>query len=168
MVGYENKVADLIKEEAKKKNMEYLMEDIVIPTRDHTEIRRGKKYIVKKKIFPGYVLLKIKPGENIWGMIKNVNYVAKFLGGKNKPRALSEKEIEDIFSNMENIEVRENSKDIFLPGEMVKIMDGPFEGFSALIDTVDDEKRLIWVSVSIFSRETPLELKFEQVKKITE
>ncbi len=166
LVGYENKSAKLIREEAEKKGINDLIEELVIPVEVVNEIRRGKKVTYEKNIFPGYLLIKMSLNDITWNLVKSTQYVAKFLGGANKPVEVSEKEVQAILNKVAEVSRHVEVKEVYEVGEMVKIIDGAFESFSAIIEEVDNDKKKLRVSVSIFSRETPLELSFEQVERI--
>ena len=163
--SFENKVASLIKEEAEKAKISEKIEEIVIPTHDVTEVKRGKRIQRKKKYFPGYVLIKSEMDNSIYHMIKNIKKVSGFLGSKGTPVPVSDKEIDKILGNIkEGLLVPEPSVSFDI-GEQVKVCEGPFASFSGLVEEVDEEKSRLKVSVSIFGRPTPIELEYNQVEK---
>lgn len=168
VVGFENKAAELIKKEADKKNISHLIEEIIVPVEVVTEVRKGKKVDVNKKILPGYILIKMDLTDEVWNMVKNIKFVAKFLGASHKPMPVPQREIDTVINKIKEVKEVKKIEDIFEIGEIVMIMEGAFESFSAAIEDVDREKKTLKVSVSIFGRETPLELTYDQVKKIVE
>ena len=165
VVGHENKVAQSIRTEAEKRKLSELFEQIIVPSISTTETRRGRKFNIDRKIFPGYVLIKVVLNDATWNLVENIQYVAKFLGSNNKPAEISEEEVARIMQHVEDGAAKGESKDIYEVGELIKIIDGPFEGFSAAIDEVDSSKNRLKVSVSIFGRETSVDLEFHQVRR---
>ena len=166
--GFEKKIADSIKEQAVKKNITHLIEEVVVPVEEVNEIRRGKKITTERKFFPGYVMVKMELTDETWHMIKNTPKVTGFLGGggKGRPVAITEKEAESIFNQVRDGIDHPKSKVSFEIGENVKIVEGPFESFVGLVEGVDDEKSRVKVSVSIFGRATPVDLEYAQVEKV--
>ena len=166
--GFEKKVAQSIKEQAVQKGLTDKIEDVVVPTEEVTEIRRGKKMQAERKFFPGYVLVKMDLTDATWHMVKNTAKVTGFLGGgKNgRPVPITEKEAEAIFSQVRDGVGPSKSNIVFEIGEQVKITEGPFDSFVGLIEGVDEEKQRVKVSVSIFGRPTPVDLEFAQVEKV--
>ena len=163
--SFENKVAQEIKEEATKANLEDKIEEIIVPTHDITEVKRGKRVQRKKKYFPGYVLLKSEMDNTIYHMIKNLKKVSGFLGTKGTPIPVSEKEIEKILGQIKDGVVQPKSGIEYNVGEKVQVIDGPFASFSGLVEDIDEEKLRLKVSVSIFGRPTPVDLEYSQVEK---
>ena len=166
--GFEKKIAETIKEQAIKKNLQHLIEEVVVPVEEITEVRRGKKVTAERKFFPGYVLVKMELTDETWHMVKNTPKVSGFLGGggKGRPVPITEKEAQSIFSQVREGVDNPKSKVSFEIGENVKIIEGPFESFVGLVEGVDDEKSRVKVSVSIFGRATPVDLEFNQVMKV--
>ena len=163
--SFENKVAQLIKEEAEKAKISEKIEEIVVPTHDITEVRRGKRVQRKKKYFPGYVLIKSEMNNNIYHMIKNIKKVSGFLGSKGTPVPVSDEEIEKILGRIKDGMAQPKSGIEYNVGEKVQVIDGPFASFSGLVEDVDEEKARLKVSVSIFGRPAPVELEYSQVEK---
>ena len=163
--SFENKVAQEIKEEATKANLADKIEEIIVPTHDITEVKRGKRVQRKKKYFPGYVLLKSEMDNTIYLMIKNLKKVSGFLGTKGTPIPVSEKEIEKILGQIKDGVVQPKSGIEYNVGEKVQVIDGPFASFSGLVEDIDEEKLRLKVSVSIFGRPTPVDLEYSQVEK---
>ncbi|MFV9927094.1 MAG: transcription termination/antitermination protein NusG [Candidatus Midichloria sp.] len=164
--GCENKVAKAIREEAIKKGMSDVFEEIIVPTESYAEIRRGKKVDTKKKILPGYIIIKMHMNESAWGLVKRIPNVAKFLGADNRPAKVSEKEVERILKKVEEGSIAKDVPVSFELHEVIRITDGPFETFTGVIEEVDKEKLRLRVLVSILGREAPVELEFNQVEKI--
>ena len=163
--SFENKVAQEIKEEATKANLEDKIEESIVPTHDITEVKRGKRVQRKKKYFPGYVLLKSEMDNTIYHMIKNLKKVSGFLGTKGTPIPVSEKEIEKILGQIKDGVVQPKSGIEYNVGEKVQVIDGPFASFSGLVEDIDEDKMRLKVSVSIFGRPTPVDLEYSQVEK---
>jgi len=165
--SFENKVVTLIKEEAQKAKISDKIEEIIVPTHDVTEVKRGKRIQRKKKYFPGYVLIKSEMDNNIYHMIKNIKRVSGFLGSKGIPIPVSDKEIEKILGQIKDGVVQPTSGIDYNIGEKVQVIDGPFASFNGLVEDVDEEKSRLKVSVSIFGRPTPVDLEYNQVEKVT-
>ena len=165
--SFENKVASLIKEEAEKAKISDKIEEIVVPTHDVTEVKRGKRVQRKKKYFPGYVLIKSEMNNNIYHMIKNIKKVSGFLGAKGIPVPVSDKEIEKILGQIKDGVAQPKSAIDYSVGEKVQVIDGPFASFNGLIEDIDEEKSRLKVSVSIFGRPTPVDLEYNQVEKVS-
>jgi transcriptional antiterminator NusG len=163
--GSEKKVKEAILETAAKKNLLDLFKEIVIPIIEVPEIKRGKKVLVEKKTMPGYILLNMVITNESWHLVRSVKKVVCFLGENNKPKAISEKEISNIFSGLEIAAKKVSFTKSFEKGIVVEIMDGPFASFSGEIEEVDEEKEKLRISVKILSRVIPIELNFNQVKK---
>ena len=163
--NFENKVAKLIKEEAEKLKFSERIEEIIVPTHDVTEVRRGKRIQRKKKYFPGYVLIKSEMDNDLYHMVKNIKKVTGFLGSKGIPVPVSDKEIEKILGQIKDGVAQPKSAIDYSVGEKVQVIDGPFASFNGLIEDVDEEKLRLKVSVLIFGRPTPVDLDFNQVEK---
>jgi transcriptional antiterminator NusG len=164
--GFENKVAEAIKDKARKKGLEDKVEDIMVPKEEVIEIKRGQKVNTERKVFPGYVLAKIDMNDEVWHMIKDTPKVTGFLGAANKPAPISEKEAARLIQQLQEGVERPKSAINFDIGEDVKVAEGPFAGFNGSVEEVDVERSKLKVSVSIFGRATPVELEFGQVEKV--
>lgn len=162
--GHENKVAKSIHQRVQSLGFENRIFDIIVPTRNTVKVSGGKKENVKEKIFPGYVLVKMALDDESWLLIRTTQGVTAFIGAGNKPTPISEKEVEAIQKFMNEEEPL--YKTAFTLGEAVKIVDGPFADFLGTIDNIDEAKGKLKVLVSIFGRETPVELDFLQVNKL--
>jgi len=165
--NFENKVAKVIKEEAEKLNFSSKIEEIIVPTHDVTEVRRGKRIQRKKKYFPGYILIKSEMDDEFYHMIKNIKKVSGFLGTKGTPVPVSDKEIEKILGQIKDGVAQPKSAIDYSVGEKVQVIDGPFASFNGLIEDIDEEKSRLKVSVSIFGRPTPVDLEYNQVEKVS-
>tara|TARA_B100001750_G_scaffold215974_1_gene200318 strand:- start:84 stop:614 length:531 start_codon:yes stop_codon:yes gene_type:complete len=165
--NFENKVAKLIKDEAEKLKIVDKIEEIIVPTHDITEVRRGKRIQRKKKYFPGYVLIKSEMNDILYHMIKNIKKVSGFLGSKGIPAPVSDKEIEKILGQIKDGVAQPKSAIDYNVGEKVQVIDGPFASFNGLIEDIDEDKSRLKVSVSIFGRPTPVDLDYNQVEKVS-
>ena len=166
--SFENKVAGLIKEEAEKAKISEKIEQIVVPTHDVTEVKRGKRIQRKKKYFPGYILIKSEMDNDIYHMIKNIKRVSGFLSSKKgTPVPVSDKEIEKILDQIKDGVSQPKSSIEYNIGEKVQVIDGPFASFSGMVEDIDEEKLRLKVSVSIFGRPTPVDLEYNQVEKVS-
>ncbi len=163
--SFENKVAKQIKEEAEKAKISEKIGEIVVPTHDVTEVKRGKRIQRKKKYFPGYVLIKSEMDNNIYHMIKNIKKVSGFLGSRGSPTPVSDKEIEKILGQIKDGVAQPKSAIEYNIGEQVQVIDGPFASFNGMVEDIDEEKLRLKVSVSIFGRPTPVDLEYNQVEK---
>tara|TARA_B100000929_G_scaffold169993_1_gene134652 strand:- start:7593 stop:8117 length:525 start_codon:yes stop_codon:yes gene_type:complete len=163
--GFENKVADNIKDIMSKNSLENNLGEILVPTHKIVEVKKGKRTKKEKKYFPGYVLVKLDLDKDIYHKIKNIQKVSGFLGPEGKPVPVSEKEIKKIMGQIDETEENPSAGITFEVGEKVKVCDGPFASFTGLIEEIDEEKLRLKVSVSIFGRPTPVDLEFNQVEK---
>ncbi|HZQ29475.1 MAG TPA: transcription termination/antitermination protein NusG [Patescibacteria group bacterium] len=162
--GHENKVAKSLKQRVESMGFEGRIFDIIVPTRSTVKVSQGKKETVMEKIFPGYVLVKMVLDDESWLLVRTTQGVTAFIGAGNKPTPISEKEVEAIQKFMATEEPL--YKTSFVRGEAVKIVDGPFTDFLGSIDEIDEQRGKLKVLVSIFGRETPVELDFLQVSKL--
>ncbi|MBI2405106.1 transcription termination/antitermination factor NusG [Candidatus Gottesmanbacteria bacterium] len=162
--GHENKVATNLKQRIETMKLEGKIFDIIVPTRNIVIVRHGKKEEQKEKIFPGYILVKMILADETWLAVRTTQGVTAFVGAGNKPTPISDREVATIlkFMAME----APKYKATFSVGEAVKIVDGPFADFLGTIDSIDEAKGKVKVLVSIFGRETPVELDFLQVAKL--
>ena len=164
--GCEKKVAQSIKEPAVIKKMEDWIFDVLIPTEEVVEVKKGAKVTSERKFFPGYILVKMIMSDDAWHLIKNNPNVSGFLGSRNKPYPITEAEVQRIMTQMQEGVERPREVVNFEIGEQVRVCDGPFASFVGLVEDVDTEKARVKVSVSIFGRATPVELEYSQVEKV--
>ena len=163
--GFEKKVVDSIKEELKKHKLLDNLGEVLVPTHQITEVKKGKRTKKEKKYFPGYVLAKLDLNDQVYHLIKSIKKVSGFLGPQGKPSPISDDEVSKIVGNMEESIANPASSISFSVGEQVRVCDGPFASFNGLIEEIDEEKSRLKVSVSIFGRATPVDLEFNQVEK---
>jgi len=165
--GFEQKVAETLKDTITKneKLLNDKIEDVLVPTHEVTEVKRGKRVQRKKKYFPSYVLVKMEMNKELYHMIKNINKVTGFLGTTGIPAAVPEKEIDKIMGRIKEGTLAPETHVTFDIGEQVRVCEGPFASFSGLVEEVDEEKSRLKVSVSIFGRPTPIDLEYNQVEK---
>lgn len=164
--GYEKKVASAIKERVGLAHMEGRFGEILVPTEEVVEMRGGQKRKSERKFFPGYVLVQMELDDETWHLIKETPRVLGFIGGKaDKPAPITEKEAESILRRVQDSEDKPRPKTMFEPGEVVRVVDGPFNDFNGVVEEVNYDKNRLRVAVSIFGRSTPVELDFTQVEK---
>jgi transcription termination/antitermination protein NusG len=165
--GFENKVAESIREKAAKQGLEEFIDEILVPTEEIVEVKRGQRVNAERKFFPGYVLAKLDMNDNVWHLIKSTPKVSGFLGaGGNRPVAISESEAQRILKQVQEGIDHPRPSVTFDIGEEVKVTDGPFASFNGIVEEIDEDKAKLKVSVSIFGRATPVELEFSQVEKV--
>ncbi len=163
--GFEKKVAQALREQADR-NMPELFENILVPTEEVVEMRRGQKISSERKFFPGYVLIKMVMTNESWHLVKNTSKVTGFLGTAGEPAPITQAEADRILQQVQEGVERPKPSIIYSVGEMVRVSDGPFSSFNGMIEEVDEDKARIKVSVSIFGRATPVELEYTQVEKL--
>jgi transcriptional antiterminator NusG len=166
--NFENKVAQSLKEQADQRGLAELFDEILVPSEEVAEVRKGRRVLVNRKLYPGYVLVNVDLTDEAYHLIKNTPKVTGFLGAdKSKPVPISQAEADRIKGQV--VEAGENAKRpmiIFEIGEQVKVADGPFASFNGTVEEVDDAKQRVKVAVSIFGRATPVELEYSQVEKL--
>lgn len=164
--GFENSVKRSLLERIERAEMTALFGEILIPTEEVVEIRNGAKRRSERKFFPGYVLVQMEMTEDSWHLVKDVPRVLGFIGGKaDKPAPITEKEAASILNRVLESEEKPKPKVLFDVGEVVRVIDGPFNDFNGVVEEVNFEKNRLLVAVQIFGRSTPVELEFAQVEK---
>jgi len=164
--GFEKQVQRSLKERIARAGMEEFFGDVLVPTEEVVEMKGGQKRRSDRKFFPGYVLVEMEMNDETWHLVKEVPKVMGFIGGtSDKPAPISQKEANTILSRVQEGVDKPRPKILFEPGEMVRVVDGPFNDFNGTVETVDYEKSRLRVAVLIFGRSTPVELNFHQVEK---
>ena len=164
--NFEKKVAEQLRDQAKQQGLEDAFSEILVPTEDVVEIRRGRKVNSERKFFPGYVLVKMEMTDEAYHLVKNTPKVTGFLGAENKPMPISEAEAMRILHQVQEGVERPKASVSFEIGENVRVADGPFASFSGVVEEIDEARSRVKVAVSIFGRATPVELEFGQVEKV--
>ncbi|MCG7494693.1 transcription termination/antitermination protein NusG [Thalassobius sp. Cn5-15] len=163
--NFEKKVAEQIRTSAEENGLEDEIVEVLVPTEEVIEVRRGKKVTTERRFMPGYVLVRMEMSDRGYHLVSTINRVTGFLGPQGRPMPMRDAEVNQILNRVQEGEEQPRTLIRFEVGEKVKVNDGPFEDFDGMIEEVDDEAQKLKVSVSIFGRETPVELDFTQVTK---
>jgi transcription termination/antitermination protein NusG len=165
--GKENAVMKLLEKNIKTENLSDKFGEIIVPTEEVVEMRGGQKRKSERKFFPGYVLVQMEMNDQTWHLVRHTTWVLGFIGGtSDRPTPIPEKDIDNVLHRMQEGVEKPRPKITFQPGEVLRIINGPFEGFDAVVEDVNYEKSRLKVSVIIFGRSTPVELDFNQVQKV--
>ena len=165
--GFEKQVQRSLMERIERSGMNDYFGEVLVPTEEVVEMKKGVKRSSERKFFPGYVLIEMEMNEDTWHLVKDVPKVMGFIGGKrDQPAPISQKEAETILNRVAEGVDKPRPKVLFEPGEMVRVIDGPFNDFSGTVEEINYEKSRLRVAVSIFGRSTPVELDFQQVEKL--
>ncbi len=165
--NFEKKVAEQIRTAVVDAGLEDEIEEVLVPTEEVIEIRRGKKVPTERRFMPGYVLVRMEMSDQGYHLVNSINRVTGFLGPQGKPMPMRDAEVNSILNRVEEGEAAPRTLISFEVGEKVKVNDGPFEDFDGMVEEVDEENQRLKVTVSIFGRATPVELEYTQVSKET-
>ena len=163
--NYEKKIAEQIRHSVAEKGLQDEIDEVLVPTEEVLEIRRGKKVTSERRFMPGYVLVHMEMTDRGYHLITSINRVTGFLGPQGKPMPMRDVEVNQILNRVEEGEAQPRNLIRFDIGEKVSVTDGPFEGFDGMVEEIDEAHSRLKVSVSIFGRPTPVELEFTQVTK---
>ena len=163
--NFEKKIAEQIKQAVADAGLEDEIEEVLVPTEEVIEVRRGKKVTSERRFMPGYVLVRMEMTDRGYHLINSINRVTGFLGPQGRPMPMRDEEVNQILNRVEEGEIAPRNLIRFDIGEKVQVTDGPFEGFDGMVEEVDEAASRLKVTVSIFGRATPVELEFTQVTK---
>jgi transcriptional antiterminator NusG len=161
--GYENKVTRNLLNRIAQREMQHIISDVIVPTEEEIEIKNGQRRTILRKVYPGYVLIRMVLNDDAWYLVRNTPGVSTFVGNGNKPSPLDEQEVRTILRTMEADEPK--VRVTYTVGQTVKIIDGPFTDFEGVVDSIDQDRGRVRVLVSFFGRETRVDLDFLQVTK---
>ena len=164
--GFEKRVAQAIEEQVESHGLSDLVDEILVPTEEVVEVRRGAKINSERKFFPGYVLVKMELTDESWHLVQDHAKVTGFLGPKGKPSPITDKEAQRLIQQVAEGVERPKASIVFDIGEQVRVCDGPFASFNGYVQDINEEKSRLTVEVSIFGRSTPVDLEYSQVEKM--
>ena len=164
--GSEKRVVEAINDQIVRKGMQDYFEEVLMPTEEVVEVRRGVRVNSERKFFPGYILINMELTDESWQLVKSQSKVTGILGGKGKPIPITEKEAKQLINQISEGIERPRASIIYEVGEQVRVCDGPFASFNGLVEDVDEDKARLKVAVSIFGRSTPVDLDYSQVEKV--
>ena len=164
--GSEKKVAEAIKDQISRKGMQEYFSEVLVPTEEVVEVRRGVRVNSERKFFPGYILINMELSDETWHLVKSQSRVTGILGSKGKPVPITEKEAQQLINQISEGIERPRASIIYEVGEQVRVCDGPFASFNGLVEDVDEDKARLKVAVSIFGRSTPVDPDYSQVEKV--
>ena len=165
--GYENKVRERILARAAENDMKDVFAEILVPSEEVSDVKKGKKTITTRRLYPGYVFMNMEFSDRAWHLVRKTPNVTGFVGGDTRPSAMSEKEVEDIRNRQTESHEKPAHKVTFVHGETVRVSSGPFKDFNGTIDGIDYDKAKLRLLVTVFGRDTPLEIGFGDVGKLT-
>lgn len=163
--GFEQKAKLALEERVKSHKMDSLFEEILIPSENVVEIRKGQKKTTTRRFFPSYILVKMELNERTWHLVKGTPKITGFVGNSTNPPAVTQAEVDKITQKIDEGQIKPRMKMVFEKGDSVRVIDGPFNTFNGIVDDVNPEKGRLKVLVSIFGRSTPVDLEFSQVEK---
>jgi transcriptional antiterminator NusG len=163
--NYEKKIAEQVKVAAEEAGLQDQIEEVLVPTEEIIEVRRGKKVTAERRFMPGYILVRMEMSDKGYHLINSINRVTGFLGPQGRPMPMRDAEVNALLNRVEETSESPRTLIFFEIGEKVSVSDGPFEGFDGMVEEVDQENSRLKVTVSIFGRATPVELEFTQVTK---
>ena len=163
--NFEKKIAEQIRTAVEEQGLQDQIDEVLVPTEEVIEVRRGKKVTTERRFMPGYVLVHMEMSDRGYHLVNSINRVTGFLGPQGRPMPMRDAEVEAILGRVQENEAAPRLEIRFDIGEKVKVNDGPFEGFDGMVEGVDEDNQRLRVAVSIFGRETPVELEFTQVSK---
>jgi transcriptional antiterminator NusG len=164
--GFEQKVKTAIMERAKARGLDYLIEEVLVPTETVEEMVKGERRLSSRKFYPGYVMVRMEMTDESWHLVKDTPKVTGFIGSKDEPVAIPEEDAAKIIAQMQEGVLRPKPKIKFEQGDKVQVTDGPFANFTGVVDEVRPDRGRVRVMISVFGRSTPVELEFTQLEKI--
>ncbi len=166
--GFEAKVSESILERAEKQNIRDKFDQILVPSEEVVEMKKGEKVSTERRFYPGYILIRMEMTDEAWHLVKDTPKVSDFLGSGSRPTPVPNKEAERVLERMKEGAEKPKMSIAFEVGEQVRVSDGPFASFNGVVEEIDEERARLKVSVTIFGRATPVELEFSQVEKSTD